>query len=185
MADINHLYLGMLVRKAQAHDSNAFAELYGLTYQKQYNYACYYLKDTHLAQDAVQEVYIHVLKHIGDIKDPKLFLAWLNQITFHTCFDMAKKQDRHYGEINPLALELSEDEYIDHNPESLTQKQDEIDRLKAAINALPALEQQVIVLKFFNNLTIDEIVKATGISRSTIKRHLASGKEHLAAAMST
>lgn len=183
MSDIDYLYLGSLVRKAQHGDSNSFAELYAMTYQKQYNYSYYYLKDSYLAQDAVQEVYIHVLKHIKDIKDPQLFMAWLNQITFRTCFDICKKRDRHYGEINPLALELKEDLYEDHNPEEKTQKQDECYRLQKAINNLPPNEQQVIVMKYFNNMTIDEIVQATGISRSTVKRYLASGKEHLLEAM--
>lgn len=179
MEDFDYLYLGSLVQRAQKGDSNAFAELYALTYEKQYNYSYYYLKDAYLAQDAVQEVYIHALKHINDIKNPKLFQAWINQITFHTCFDICKKRDRHYGEINPLALELSEDSYMDHNPEALTQKADEIYRLQVAINNLPSHEQQVVVMKFFNEMTIDEIVKATGISRSTVKRYLVSGKQHL------
>lgn len=183
MADINYLYIGTLVKKTQLNDSDAFAELYGLTYKKQYNYACHYLKDPYLAQDAVQDVYIHVLKHIHDIKDPSLFTAWLNQITFHTCFDMCKKRDRHYGEINPLALELSTDSNPDHDPENITEKKDEERRLKTAINSLPPAEQQVIVMKYFNDMKLEEIAKAIGCSRSTVKRQLASGKEHLAAIM--
>jgi len=183
MANIDYMYLSSLVVKAQKGDSNSFAELYGLTFQKQFNYASYYLKDSNLAQDVVQEVYIHVLKHIKDIKDPKLFMAWLNQITFRTCFDTAKKRDRNFDEINPLALELSVDSYLDHNPEGVTQKKDESSQLLKAVNSLPPNEQQVIVMKYFNNMTLDEIVQATGISRSSIKRYLASGKEHLAEAM--
>lgn len=183
MADINYLYLGTLVKKAQLNDSDAFAELYGLTYKKQYNYACHYLKDPYLAQDAVQDVYIHVLRHIHDLKDTSLFISWLNQITFHTCYDICKKKDRHYGEINPLALELTTESYIDYIPEDSAEKKDEGRRLQEAINALPPGEQQVIVMKYFNNMKLDEIAKATGISRSTVKRQLASGKERLAKQM--
>lgn len=183
MDKINYLYISGLVWKAQANDSDAFAELYAITYKKQYQYACHYLKDTYLAQDVVQEVYIHVLKHIHDIKDVSLFVAWLNQITFHTCFDLCKKKDRHYGEINPIALELTQDSYVDHNPENLTEKKDETSRLQHAINALPPAEQQVIVLKYFNNMTLEEIAGVTSLSRSTVKRQLASGKEKLAKMM--
>lgn len=168
------------MKKVQEGDQNAFAELYGITSQKQYNYAYYYLKDSYLAQDAVQDVYIHVLKNIHTLKDPNLFQAWLNQITFHRCFDICKKKDKHYGEINPLALELTEDLVTEHNPEAKTEKNDEISRLHRAINKLPPTEQQVIVLKFFNDMTLDEIVLATGYSRSSVKRYLASGKEHIA-----
>lgn len=179
MTDLNYLYMGNLVEKAKQNSSDAFAELYALTYKRQYNYACHYLKDPYLAQDAVQDVYIHVLKHIHDMKDPLLFIAWLNQITFHTCFDICKKKDRHYGEINPLALDLERDIYTEHNPEEITEKKDETIRLQKAINKLPPTEQQAIILKYFNSMTLEEIVLATGVSRSTVKRQLASGKEKL------
>lgn len=179
MEDLNYLYLASLVRKAQAGDSDAFAEIYALTYRKQYNFACHYLRDEYLAQDSVQDMYVHVLKHINEIKDPGLFVAWLNQINFHMCFDFCKKKDRNYGEINPLALELSEDAYSDHNPEEITESRDEIKRVQNAVNALPPPEQRAIVMRFYNNMQIDEIAKATGVSRSTVKRLLASGRENL------
>ena len=60
--------------------------LYTLTYQKQYAFARHYLKDEQLAQDAVQETYILALKNLAKLKDPIVFVAWLNQIAFRTCF---------------------------------------------------------------------------------------------------
>lgn len=179
MEDLNFLYLSSLVRKAQVGDSDAFAEIYALTYKKQYNFACHYLRDEYLAQDVVQDVYIHALKHLGEIKETGLFVAWLNQITFHMCFDLCKKKDRNYGEINPLALELSEDSYIDHNPEEVTENRDEIRRVQQAVNALPPPEQRAIVMRFYNDMQIEEIAKATGVSRSTVKRQLLSGRDML------
>ena len=179
MEDLNYLYLASLVRKAQVGDSDAFAEIYAITYRKQYNFACHYLRDEYLAQDVVQDVYVHVLKHLSEIKDPSLFVAWLNQVTFHMCFDFCKKKDRNYGEINPLALELSEDSYEDHNPETKAENRDEIRRVQAAVNALPPTEQKVIVMRFYNNMQIEDIAKATGVSRSTVKRQLLAGRESL------
>ena len=68
MANYNHRQIAMLVSLfVEENDSNAFAQLYGLTYNKIYNYACYYLKDTYLAQDALQEIYIQVMKKLPDL----------------------------------------------------------------------------------------------------------------------
>ena len=92
MADFNHAYIGNLVISAQSGSSEAFAELYATTYNHTYNYSMHYLRDAYLAQDAVQETYISALKNINNIKDPSLFVAWLNQICFHVCYDMAKKK---------------------------------------------------------------------------------------------
>ena len=78
----------------EENDSNAFAQLYGLTYNKIYNYACYYLKDTYLAQDALQEIYIQVMKKLPDLKEPELFISWLNTIAFHVCYDIAIRKSK-------------------------------------------------------------------------------------------
>lgn len=60
--DLDYDYLAKLVRKTQTGDSNAFAELYTATYQKQYRFTYQYVKDPYLAQDVLQDVYILVLK---------------------------------------------------------------------------------------------------------------------------
>ena len=91
MREPDHQQLAALVLLIQHNNNDAFAELYALTYNKVYNYARHYLRDDFLAQDAVQEIYISVLKNIGKLKDPMLFIAWLNQISFHVCFDISKK----------------------------------------------------------------------------------------------
>lgn len=179
MAEYDHAYIASLVKRAQIGNSDAFTELYGLTYNHIYNYAVRYLKDEHLAQDAVQETYITAFKNLRAIKDPSLFVAWLNQINFHTCYDMCKKANSMYGYIDPDQLELAKDDNIDHNPEDLYEKNDEIEKLHDAIDSLPFHEKQVVVLRFYNEMKLEEIAKALSISRSTVKRYLQNAKEKL------
>lgn len=78
---LDHMYIAALVTRIQNNDSNAFAELYALTYQKEYNFACNYLKDPVLAQDALQETYIRAYKNIARLKrsTPLCFMAPLDQ----------------------------------------------------------------------------------------------------------
>ena len=54
MAALDYSYLASLVSRVQDGDSNAFAELYAATYQKEYRFAYKYLKEEYLAQDALQ-----------------------------------------------------------------------------------------------------------------------------------
>ena len=100
MPALDYNYVADLVTRAQSGDSDAFAELYATTYQKQYYFAYCYLKDEHLAQDALQETYILALKNIIRLKDPSLVIAWLNQINFRVCYNLQKKQRRYNLEIN-------------------------------------------------------------------------------------
>lgn len=179
MAELNYAYIGQLVEKAQAGNSNAFAELYAMTYQHTYNYAAHYLRDTQLAQDALQETYILALRNISGIKDPPLFVAWLNQICFRVCYDMSRKNKQEFGDNNPELLELVRDEYMSHNPEEQCETDDEIIRLKEAVLSLPFTEQQVIVMRYYNDMKLEEIASALDCSRSSVKRYLISARERL------
>lgn len=180
MAELNYTYIGQLVERAQDGDSNAFAELYAMTYQHTYNYAAHYLRDSQLAQDALQETYILALRNITGIKDPPLFVAWLNQICFRVCYDMSRKNRQEYGDNNPELLELLKDEYTSHNPEEQCESDDEILRLKDAVLSLPFTEQQVIVMRYYNDMKLEEIASALDCSRSSVKRYLISARQRLA-----
>ena len=180
MSELNIQYIAGLVLRARQNDSDAFAELYALTYNKVYNYARHYLRDDFLAQDAMQEIYILALKNLSKLNDPTLFIAWLNRISFNVCFDMSQKQKKAASQCqDPELMEIIADEHIYSNPEANFQKKEENQRLQSALELLPFQERQVIVMRFFNNMKLEEIADACGISRSSVKRYLARGQETL------
>lgn len=180
MPELNHQHLAGLVIRFQQRDIEAFAELYSLTYNKVYNYARHYLKDAYLAQDAVQEIYIAAFRNIDKLSDPTLFVAWLNRISFHVCYDVQQKQFGRQDFADPELLELVRDEYPGSNPEALVLHVNEIERLHQAMEELPFHERSVLVMRYYNDMKLEEIAGAMDLSRSTVKRYIASGKEHLA-----
>ena len=177
--EFSHTYIAEYVRRAQNGDSDAFAELYNMTFNKVYNYTRHYLRDDYLAQDAVQEIFVSALKNIKKLNDPTLFVAWLNQISFHVCFDMAKAHKSDYGEADPELLEEVCDTKRTTNPEASALDRDESKRLFEAIDNLSVSERELVTLRYFNSMKIDDIVSATGISRSTVKRQLAAAVSKL------
>ncbi|MDE6675004.1 MAG: RNA polymerase sigma factor, partial [Acetatifactor sp.] len=180
MPELNHQYLAGLVVRFKQRDADAFAELYTLTYNKVYNYARHYLKDEHLAQDAMQEVYIAAYRNIDKLSEPTLFIAWLNRISFHVCYDIQQKQFGRQDFADPELLELVRDEYPGSNPEALVLQASEIQRLHQAMDELPFHERSVLIMRYYNNMKLEEIAGAMDLSRSTVKRYIASGKDHLA-----
>lgn len=191
MAALDYNYMADLVTRAQGGDSDAFAELYAATYQKQYHFAYSYLKDEYLAQDALQETYIIALKDLSKLKDPMLVVAWLNQINFRICFQLHKKQKRYdlemieYNDTDSGEKRLDASPHADsrsatRNPEDMVVKVDSREYIMNQILKLPFTEAQVIILKFYRNLKHDEIAELMDISRSSVKRYLNSGKAHLA-----
>lgn len=172
--EFSHSYIAEYVKRAQTGDSDAFAELYNLTYKKVLNFAYYYFHDEFLAQDAMQEVYVSAFKNINSLKDPTLFSAWIKKIAFNVCYDMAKSRKDDYGDVDDEFIEEISDGKLENNPEESALDTDEKIRLREAIDKLTESERQLVILRFFNQMTIEEIVDATGISRSTVKRQLAS-----------
>lgn len=185
MKDLNISYIAGLVIRAQHSDSDAFAELYALTYNKVYNYTRHYLRDAFLAQDAMQEVYILALKNIGKLNDPTVFTAWLNRICFHVCYDMTKKlrPQNDCQTLNQEILDIVQDPHPDTNPELHYQQKDEYSRLTDALEQLPFNEKQVLIMRYYNDMKLEEIAAAMEISRSSVKRYIASGQEKLKASM--
>lgn len=193
MSALDYNYMADLVVRAQGGDSDAFAELYAATYQKQYHFAYSYLKDEYLAQDALQETYIIALKDISKLKDPMLVVAWLNQINFRICFQLHKKQKRYdaemieYSKDDTAAQRVSASSHggarpssVARSPEDMVVRIDSREYIMNQIMKLPFTEAQVIILKFYRNLKHDEIAELMDISRSSVKRYLTSGKAHLA-----
>ena len=184
MADMDYKYIGELVSRAVSGDSDAFAELYAATYQRQYLYACCYMKDEFLAQDALQETYITALKNLGSLRDPKLFISWLNQINFRVCYAMAARQARYNAEMESFADTADTRPDTGQTPEERAVQVDTDEYLMQQVMALPCTESQVILMHYFNNLKIEDIAYIMEISKSTVKRYLASGKARLAKAVS-
>lgn len=180
MKELNIPYIAGLVLRAMQDDSGAFAQLYAMTYHKIYNYARHYLRDDFLAQDAVQEIYILAFKNLSKLNDPSLFVAWLNRIAFNVCYDMGRKLSSCSAQASdPELLELVEDDHPAADPEASYVRKDEYLRLQQAVADLPFQEKQVVTMRFYNSMKLEEIADACGISRSSVKRYLASAQETL------
>lgn len=182
--ELDYDYIAKLVRKTQEGDSDAFAELYTATYQSQYRFAYQYVKDPYLAQDILQEVYILVLKNLDTLKNSRLFVSWLHQITFRICFNTWKKRKRQEQELDyvssGLTPEFSEaSTEATTNPEKHVLNKDAELRLMQAIQSLPPQYSQAIIMRYYNNMSIEDIAIAMDYSKSTVKRRLRKGRKLL------
>lgn len=170
---LDHGYLNDLVLKAQRGSSNAFAELFAATYQRQYAYSCRNLQDARMAKEALRETFVRALKGISGLQNPELFIAWLGRINFRVCYEIRWKQRQQNGgggrrnlrgEAGPgdEILEIDKKKYL----------------LRQVMN-LPLAESQAILMRYYQNMSIGEIGDAMNIKGSTVGRYLRSGKRHL------
>ncbi|MBS6503654.1 MAG: sigma-70 family RNA polymerase sigma factor [Clostridium sp.] len=165
------------VKALKLGDKNAFEKIYKLTYKKVYFFSFSITKDSELTKDIVQEIYVNVFKYIGSLKDEKLFIAWLNKITYNT----TKKE---LSELNKKPINISDEELhmklIDENNPVVKCIEDE--NTKELIQNVLNLKEKyrtVLILKYFNNYKIKDIAKLLDCPEGTVKSRLNTAKEIL------
>lgn len=100
------------------------------------------------------------------MKEPKYFKTWMTKILMNLAIDSIQKVD---------FLELDEGMMKHHHVFSIEEKID----LHEAIKNLRPEYQSVIHLKYFDDLSIEEIATQLGMSSNTVKSHLRRGKREL------
>src|SRR5260221_14502041 len=136
-------------------DQTAFGELYQRYVKRIYAYIYYRTGNSHDAEDLTARVFHRALIHIETYVERGIpFQAWLYRIAHNLVANWHR--DRNRRKVVPL------DEFVaaglrSEAPESSTESQEEQDRLLAAIRRLPEDRQQLLILKFVDRLSNQEI----------------------------
>lgn len=177
----NTEYYEFLAKRIRAHDKSAFTELYNATYDNLYRYALYFLKDPHIAQDALQEIYISIYKNISMLKSDRLMYSWIRQITYHICCDFMRKNkniSRH--ETGGLA---AEDDFLQLSDETDSFQEiwdeDLSSHLEKYLSELDPLPRQAFILRYKNELKLEEIADFMCCSLSSVKRYINTARKYL------
>lgn len=134
-------------------------------------------------EDVSQEVLYNIIKNIGTLKNPEYFETWMFRITKNICFtyntQFSKKQK---SEIN-MDLYESESVFPEGNveflPESFLLEKEKVDLVKGCINELPEQYKEVLVLRYFNNMSHSDIAQALDISVKAVYNTIARGQKAL------
>ncbi len=122
------------------------------------------------AEDVLQEVFVSVWKsrHTFNPNRGKL-TTWLHRITVNKCLERNRKK-----KLAPVSLEGLDLPGTQPSDEILVTRQ-EYDKLIEAMNSLDAKHRVVLVLRYFNDLSYEEIAQAVGIPLGTVKSRINNG----------
>ncbi|MBQ2930109.1 MAG: RNA polymerase sigma factor [Clostridia bacterium] len=125
------------------------------------------LRDTHLAQDVVQETFIRAWKKGRLIHETER--AWLTRVAVNLCRDEQRSRwFRHVDRrITPEELSIPAD------------APDADNDLLERVHQLPAKEREAIVLHYWNDMAPEDIAHMLNIDRATVFRRLARGRKRL------
>ena len=141
-----------------------------------YKTAYLILGDAHRAEDVLQEVFIKVHKSLDTFDSRKgAFSTWLRRITVNQC--VTERRNRHLPSLS-LSLERLEEEGFDlegadsQRPEELAVKREESRRIQRAMKTLDGKHRAVVTLRYFNELSYEEIAQVLSIPLGTVKSRL-------------
>ena len=177
-----------LIRRYQAGQTDLFDVLFDR--HKDYVYRIAYSMTRHAeeAEEVVQETFLDVLKALPryDVDGTARFETWLYRVTANRC-KMRWRRKRlptvevagHAGDEMTELLERVPDERTDHDPEEATQQAETRRRIWRAVGRLSDAARQVVLLRYGQGFSYQEIADALGLNLGTVKSRLNAGHRQL------
>jgi RNA polymerase sigma factor (sigma-70 family) len=130
-----------------------------------YRFAGFLLGDTAEADDATSEAIFRAWQSRRHLRDPDRFAAWFGRIVANVCRDRLRR--RRGVKLVELWAETGDRGTGDPFRDALAR--DEVGRL---VRRLPEDQQIVVALRFWRDLSLDEIAERLGIPLGTVKSRL-------------
>jgi RNA polymerase sigma-70 factor, ECF subfamily len=162
----------VLVLRCQAEDDGAFAELVERYQPRLRYYLRKMLREGHAAEDALQDVWLDVFRGLPRLADAGAFRAWLYRIARDRAFRELRKR-----RAPPQPLE--EVELVDGEAGEAELTADDVVRVHAALDRLAADHREVLVLRYVEDMTYDEIARVVGCQVGTVRSRLHYAKRAL------
>ena len=174
-----------LIERTQAGESAAFGELVRRHMQRAYYSALGLVGSPEDALDLSQEAFVRAYR-ARDRIDPELsFYTWLYQILRRLCFNFIRDRKLHRSKLEQASSWLVEQaERRAADDPLLNVERDRLcARVRAAIDALPDRDREVLVLREFEGLRYREIGDLLDIPLGTVMSRLDAARKKLAAAL--
>lgn len=151
-------------------NDKAFEVLLNRYQEKIYTSIYLFVKDSALADDIFQEVFIKIIETLrkGRYNHEGRFLQWAMRISYNMCVDHFRKTKRR-PKVTPTEtfdiLEVLSTK--DLNAEDCIIKSQTHDKVRALVDNLPAEQREVVILRHYADLSFKEIAKLTKVSINT------------------
>jgi RNA polymerase sigma-70 factor (ECF subfamily) len=149
------------------------------------------VRDPARAEDVAQEVFLKAFRALGSYDQTRKFSSWLFKIAHNTAIDKLRRK-----QLDTIALEQPEEERMDvlsrvpdersETPEAAVSRHDLARALEEALGELRPEYREVMLLRFQEGLSYEEIAEIAGLPLGTVKTHIHRARKamarHLAAA---
>jgi RNA polymerase sigma-70 factor (ECF subfamily) len=165
-----------LVERARRGDREAFAVLVHQVSGSLYAVAYRILRDTGLAEDALQNALVLAWRRLPHLRDAERFEAWIHRILVHACYDEASRSRQWTANVRALPVDGPT------TPDDASSVVDR-DELERAFRRIPVEQRAVFVLHHYLGLPLVEIAELLGIPAGTARSRLYYATQGLRAAL--
>lgn len=163
-----------IVQRMKAGDKEAFEMLYDRYKNTVYRTACLISGNSADGEDIMQETFIKVFTHIRELKDNDMFKYWLFKILNRTAWQILKKRSKE----SPCEDGIKEETSADSPVEAVLHIEQQ-NIIREAVLELDYKYRTVVILYYYNELTIRQIAQICGCMEGTVKSRLHGARSKL------
>jgi RNA polymerase sigma-70 factor (ECF subfamily) len=161
-------------------DRAAFSQLMHRYTGAVYNLAYRMLGNAEDAEDASQEIFLRAYTRLASFDRERRFSTWLLSIGSNYCIDRLRRRRFNWMTLDDAAFSLPSAE---RGPERSALDHEQRATVQRALQKLPDNYRLVTVLRYWQDLSYEEIARATGLTESAIKTRLHRARHMLAEAL--
>ncbi len=158
-----------IVQKLKNGDNEVLKLVYELFYKSTFQAALFITSDPNLAEDAVHDTFLKLRDKIDQLEDPSKLGAWLCRIAANIAKDLMSDRVKCTSLVEPL------DKYQDKkliSPETVLLDKEAKQLIRQVIERLRPGYRQIIYLKYYEDMSVNEISKTLGLPAGTVKSRL-------------
>jgi RNA polymerase sigma-70 factor (ECF subfamily) len=180
MAETEH----SLIQRAQKGDHDAFAALLYEHQRYVYNLALQVLKDENEALDLTQETFVRAWTALPNFRGQSQFRTWLYRITTNLCYNRLPNLRHSLADLgDDVMMDLPETNNANSNPARVLESSEIRKYLYQVIDGLDANYKMLIVMRYQDELSYEEIASLLNLPLGTVKTGLFRAKEKLRLAL--
>ena len=170
------------IEQALEGNQTAFGQLMHQYAGAVYNLAYRMLGNAQDAEDAAQEIFLRAYTRLESFDQTRRFSTWLLSIGSNYCIDRLRRRRFAWLTLDDVAFWLPSN---DRTPERSALDSDQQATVQRALQRLPENYRLVTVLRYWHDMSYDEIAQTTGLTESTIKTRLHRARHMLADALNS
>lgn len=178
-----------LVQRCRTGDAGAFDELFAMIHQDVFRWFYSLLRDEDDAQEAMQECFIRMFRHLKSLSDDAKFASWLGRMIVNQANTFRTKRTKtRFEELAPEVEVENEQLPIQGrggaDPRTAAERAEVFARVNEAIRELPPRQRTAVLSFDVQGMSIAEIARSLGCSEGAVKFNIFQGRRKLREALS-